>query len=324
MPLPAANAAQVTIAWDKNSEPDIAGYKIHYGTNSGSYDYSVNVGNYTSCTISDLAEGTTYYFSATAYNTLNNESDFSEKIAYTPGSEPDTPPDSTSEVIIDNGDPGTAFSGTWEVSTCPNPYDEDSLHSWDQGVAYTFEAEIDGASKVFLWWTEHATMRCANVPVEIFGGNTLLYTVEVNQQANGGQWNELGEYLFKNGPARVVVASEGGCSTSVDAMKLVPENEQPAPPGIYQIISSAGSGGSITPAGEVTVSAGSSAIITIQPNANYHIADVKVDGNSIGAVTSYTFKDVTADHTIAASFDADVTQSSSGKSRGWRKWWRGR
>jgi hypothetical protein len=76
-------ASTVTLAWDQNPESDIAGYKVHYGTFTASYDYSVDVGNYTSCTISDLQEGTTYYFAATAYNSQLNESDFSEELAYT-------------------------------------------------------------------------------------------------------------------------------------------------------------------------------------------------------------------------------------------------
>jgi hypothetical protein len=83
MPLPAAGAAQVTISWDKNPEANIAGYKMHYGTTRGSYDHSVDVGNYTSCTISGLEEGATYYFAATAYVFVNDESGFSEELAYT-------------------------------------------------------------------------------------------------------------------------------------------------------------------------------------------------------------------------------------------------
>jgi hypothetical protein len=99
MPLPAANAATVTLAWAKNSEPDIAGYKMHYGTTSGSYDYSVDVGNYTSCTISGLQEGTTYYFAATAYDTDNFESNLSEEFAYKIPAE-------------DSGGGGTGYAGT--------------------------------------------------------------------------------------------------------------------------------------------------------------------------------------------------------------------
>ena len=77
------HAAQVTLAWDKNPEPDIAGYKMHYGTSSQNYDYTVDVGNYTSCTISGLQEGKTYYFASTAYDSDRNESNLSQEIAHT-------------------------------------------------------------------------------------------------------------------------------------------------------------------------------------------------------------------------------------------------
>ena len=45
---------------------------------------------------------------------------------------------------------------------------------------------------------------------------------------------------------------------------------------------------------------------TITPTAGYHVADVPVDGVSVGAVTAYTFTAVTADHTITASFAIDT------------------
>jgi hypothetical protein len=76
-------ASTVILAWDQSPENDIAGCKVHYGTSTRNYDYSVDVGNYTSCTISDLQEGSTYYFAATAYNSQLSESQFSEEIAYT-------------------------------------------------------------------------------------------------------------------------------------------------------------------------------------------------------------------------------------------------
>ena len=54
-----AFAADLTIAWDTNTESDLAGYKLFYGTSSKNYDVSVDVGNTTTYTIANLAEGIT-------------------------------------------------------------------------------------------------------------------------------------------------------------------------------------------------------------------------------------------------------------------------
>ena len=70
----------------------------------------------------------------------------------------------------------------------------------------------------------------------------------------------------------------------------------------YTITAAAGEGGSITPAGEVSVKEGASQTFTITASEGYAIADVLVDGQSVGAVDSYTFENVTANHTIAALF----------------------
>src|SRR5439155_741677 len=68
----------------------------------------------------------------------------------------------------------------------------------------------------------------------------------------------------------------------------------------YTITASAGANGSISPSGAVTVNHGANQSFTIAPNTNYHVADVLVDGSSVGAVTTYTFNNVTTTHTIAA------------------------
>ena len=70
----------------------------------------------------------------------------------------------------------------------------------------------------------------------------------------------------------------------------------------YTITASAGANGSISPSGVVGVNYGVSQTFTITPNAGYHVADVLVDGSSVGAVTSYTFTNVTSNHTISATF----------------------
>jgi hypothetical protein len=98
----------------------------------------------------------------------------------------------------------------------------------------------------------------------------------------------------------------------------------------FTITASAGTGGTIAPNGAVAVNGcGASQGFTITPGlspgglasrpdrapggggCNYRIVDVRVDGVSVGAVTSYRFKDIRADHTIAASFAIDYTITAS-------------
>ena len=70
----------------------------------------------------------------------------------------------------------------------------------------------------------------------------------------------------------------------------------------YKITATAGIGGTISPGGTTTVSAAGQLIYTIKANEGYYIADVKVDGKSVGAVSSFAFEKITASHTIEASF----------------------
>jgi lysophospholipase L1-like esterase len=85
----------------------------------------------------------------------------------------------------------------------------------------------------------------------------------------------------------------------------------------FTITATAGAGGSIAPSGAVTVGAGGSQAFAITPNTGFHVADVLVDNVSAGAVTSYTFNNVTANHTIAASFAIDTfTIAASAGSNG--------
>jgi hypothetical protein len=72
----------------------------------------------------------------------------------------------------------------------------------------------------------------------------------------------------------------------------------------WTIVASADANGTIAPAGNVFVLPGADQTFTVTPDSGYAVADVTVDGVSAGTATTYTFLDVSADHTIAASFDA--------------------
>jgi photosystem II stability/assembly factor-like uncharacterized protein len=61
--------------------------------------------------------------------------------------------------------------------------------------------------------------------------------------------------------------------------------------------------GQVSPSGTVAINSGANQTFTITPNPGYHIKDVKVDGKSVGAVSSYTFTNINSDHTIEVTFE---------------------
>jgi hypothetical protein len=75
--LSSAQAATVNLAWNRNLEPNVTGYRLYYGTNPGSYTQQINVGNSISASVSGLTVGTNYFFATTAYDSLGIESPYS-------------------------------------------------------------------------------------------------------------------------------------------------------------------------------------------------------------------------------------------------------
>ncbi|HDL18985.1 MAG TPA: hypothetical protein ENH29_08020 [Bacteroidetes bacterium] len=91
-----AFSATLTITWQANSEPDLAGYRVYYGQSSGNYAQVIDVGNILEFTINNLDVNKQYFISLTAYDTNSNESGFStevsgypEEVAGTPVDEPE-------------------------------------------------------------------------------------------------------------------------------------------------------------------------------------------------------------------------------------------
>ncbi len=87
-------AGTATISWNANTESDLAGYKIYYGTSARTgtnpktcglcgYSTSIDVGKVTTYTFSNLTDGQTYYFSVSAFDTSTNESSFSSEVSKT-------------------------------------------------------------------------------------------------------------------------------------------------------------------------------------------------------------------------------------------------
>ena len=114
-------------------------------------------------------------------------------------------------------------------------------------------------------------------PVQItvsMDGNEVTYTVTVRRQSGGG-------------------GGGGGGAAAAEE---------------YILQASAGQHGSISPSGALKVPENASQTYAITPDDGYQIADVLVDGESVGAVSSYTFRDIAGAHTIQAFFVPEGTQ----------------
>jgi PKD repeat protein len=209
-----------------------------------------------------------------------------------------------SEVIIDNGDPDTFSTGNWPISGGALSYGTTSVYARPD-ASYTWQFNSShpaGIYEISMWWTVVST-RGDDIEVQIDSGSTIE-TVSIDQTANGGRWNSLGNFsLDENSGSVTIIASDATLangttvSTSADAVRYVLVSST-----TYSIESTAGENGTISPSGNVTVIESYDQDFTITPNAGYQIADVLVDGSSVGAVSAYTFSNVTSDHTIEALF----------------------
>jgi hypothetical protein len=123
------------------------------------------------------------------------------------------------EIIIDNGGNGTTSTGNWRSSYGSSYYKSRSVYSNQARDTYTFETPVTGTYEVELWWT-YFYNRCSSVPVEIYDADQLLDIIYVDQLENDAKWNSLGSYDFTR-TAKIVVVSEGQCSTNADAVKFI-------------------------------------------------------------------------------------------------------
>jgi hypothetical protein len=140
--------------------------------------------------------------------------------AGTDPNDPNSYPNASELMIIDNLDPGTSYVCPWESIATTGAYGADNVFSNQAGCTFTFDSiSVSGCQKISLWWTSDENHHDA-VPVEIYDGITLLDIVYVDQQFGGGQWHELGIYEFKEHAVVVIVSDSNTDSTSADAVKF--------------------------------------------------------------------------------------------------------
>ena len=139
-------------------------------------------------------------------------------------------------------------------------------------------------------WNENGSITLAT-------GDSATFTVRPNTGLGTGTYDET-----------LTVTGTNGGNSAQASVSLTFTVEQPYIPPVvtYYINAGAGENGSISPSGRVVVPAGGSRTFTITADEGYVVADVLVDGVSVGPVGSYTFSNVRANHTISVIFrDAD-------------------
>src|SRR5712691_6787593 len=142
-----AQAAQVQLAWDAPLQangtpiPNLAGYKLYYGSQSGQYQTTVPVGMTTTYTVTNLSAGQTYYFAVKAYDSTGTESTFSNEVSVTlptntlgggiiPQQQMRVVSVDSQELIGENGaatnaidgNPATFWHTEWSQRTAPLPH----------------------------------------------------------------------------------------------------------------------------------------------------------------------------------------------------------
>ena len=320
--ITSAQAAQVTLAWDAN-DPTPDGYRLYQRTESGTYNYDTPTwsGSGTTCILDNLADETTYYYVVRAYSGSDESGDSNEVSFRSDSSHVEIPIQQSQMSIVsvdseelegENGAAINAIDGqantiwhTQWMNSSPNPPHQiiidlggqHSVHGFrylprqDGDVngtiaRYSFYVSQDGMN----WGTSVAEGEFAHDQTEkqiLFEpkeGRFILF--EELSEINGNPWASVAELNILG-----------------DASTTVPE--------IHTITASAGAYGQISPAGASTVTEGESQSYTVSAFAGYHIADVVVDGASVGAVSTYTFNAVGADHTISASFAVNTYSISA-------------
>jgi len=177
--------SSLIVSWSPNTEPDLKGYKVYFGTASRSYGPPVDVRLDTTYAVVNLTEGVTYYFAVTAYDTAGNESDYSVEVS---GIAPDrTAPQLTTVQAVSLTGVDVTFSEPVEKTSA----EDKANYSIDKGIT-VLAATLDGnGTVVHLTTTAHQegqtyTLRVSNVrdvadvPNTIAANSSLSYTTPVS------------------------------------------------------------------------------------------------------------------------------------------------
>src|SRR5918992_5956658 len=149
-----AQAGQVTLAWNANTDPTLGGYRLYYGQASGNYTANVDVGKQTSYTLTGLTDGKTYYFAAKAYNTGKTVwSGFSNQVSKTIATtapeanfsaSPTSGPASLEVIFTNSSTNATAYSWDFNGDGTTDTTAQNPAHTYTTAGTYTVSLTARG------------------------------------------------------------------------------------------------------------------------------------------------------------------------------------
>jgi hypothetical protein len=223
----AAETATVLVGWNP-SKSAVAGYEFCYGRYSGDYDYVVDVGKTTSCSISGLKKGSTYYFAVKAYNSAGVKSALSKELKYTVpltnNSTTKTAFDDPDASFVDNSDSDFTTTGKWQRSNniagfYGNDYRYARMGNGKLAASWTYTI-TQGEHKIYAQWTSHSN-RAPDAPYSIYNNGKLIDTVHVDQRVNGGQLYLLGAFALRSGTLEIVLTNDASGYVVADCTEVV-------------------------------------------------------------------------------------------------------
>lgn len=242
------SAASILVSWNANTEDDLAGYKVYYGTASRSYGSGLDVGNVTSYRFDNVPLGRTYYIAVTAYDTSNNESGYSEEASITTGSADVTPP--TGSIVI-NGGSSTTPSRTVTLTLSASDsggsvagmrFSNDGT-SWSNVVAYatTYQWTLtagDGTKTVYANFRD-AAGNWMSTPVS----DTIILRLDSDGDGMPDSW-ETSHGLNPNNPADASGDSDGD---GISNLEEYYNNSDPTNPADNRPVANAGNDQTVNP-----------------------------------------------------------------------------
>ena len=123
------------------------------------------------------------------------------------------------DIIIDNSDANNVtYTGKWTVSGVKGAYGTNSVAGTKGTFTWNFTPVVSGNYEVFMWWTQNvARANNAQVMITDSTGTSSGY---VNQQSNGGKWNDLGQYKFMQGiKYNVTILTQADANFSTSLMR---------------------------------------------------------------------------------------------------------